>query len=564
MSSGNFARAQRFISGVNHDKTSKPPSFLAFRSSQTFIVVVVCLAIFTDILCYGLIVPVMPFSLTVQASVPEDQVQQWTAILLACYNAALVVGSPIAGIYADHTSSRRWPLLLGLLALCACTLLLCLAKSVALLVLGRLLQGLSAAIVWTVGLALLVDTVGRDIGQAMGWVSIAMAVGLLIAPVIGGAIYDSAGYYAVFYIAFAVIFCDIVLRLVLIEKKVARQWLDGTETLADDGVESSGGTGIASTQEPSLSGVGVDASAEKTGESHRHVQNDNDDVQQNKEETLIPQPLPQAEPQQSIRQPDSGGALGAATVHGAEARVQASDARPVAVRPHHELIKSRRILAVLLGVVIEAVVVFAFDTVVPIHVKDTFHWNSTAAGIIFICVTVPAFGSPVVGKLSDRYGAKWLSFFGFVTSVPPLVCLRFVTENTMQHKVLLCVLLTLLGITMLTFANTPLLAEMTYAIEAKEHRRPGIWGEKGIYGIAYGLWTTAFALGGTIGSIMAGYINAGPGWGTLTWVLGLWSALGAIVCFGLGPKGDEKMDERSSSNTPGASGVESVPESTAV
>ncbi|KAM7211469.1 Major facilitator superfamily domain containing protein [Rhypophila decipiens] len=536
MSSGNFARAQRFISGVNHDKTSKPPSFLAFRSSQTFIVVVVCLAIFTDILCYGLIVPVMPFSLTVQASVPEDQVQQWTAILLACYNAALVVGSPIAGIYADHTSSRRWPLLLGLLALCACTLLLCLAKSVALLVLGRLLQGLSAAIVWTVGLALLVDTVGRDIGQAMGWVSMAMAVGLLIAPVIGGAIYDSAGYYAVFYIAFAVIFCDIVLRLVLIEKKVARQWLEGTETLADDGVESSGGTGIASTQEPT-------------------------------------------EPQQSIRQPDSGSALGAATVHGAEARVQASDARPVAVRPHHELIKSRRILAVLLGVVIEAVVVryrrtvanptytgdrFAFDTVVPIHVKDTFHWNSTAAGIIFICVTVPAFGSPVVGKLSDRYGAKWLSFFGFVTSVPPLVCLRFVTENTMQHKVLLCVLLTLLGITMLTFANTPLLAEMTYAIEAKEHRRPGIWGEKGIYGIAYGLWTTAFALGGTIGSIMAGYINAGPGWGTLTWVLGLWSALGAIVCFGLGPKGDEKMDERSSSNTPGASGVESVSESKAV
>ncbi|KAM7200162.1 Major facilitator superfamily domain containing protein [Rhypophila sp. PSN 637] len=552
MSSGNFARAQRFISGVNHDKTSKPPSFLAIRSSQTFIIVVVCLAIFTDILCYGLIVPVMPFSLTEQASVPEDQVQQWTAILLACYNAALVVGSPIAGIYADHTSSRRWPLLLGLLALCACTLLLCLAKSVALLVLGRLLQGLSAAIVWTVGLALLVDTVGRDIGQAMGWVSIAMAVGLLIAPVIGGAIYDSAGYYAVFYIAFAVIFCDIVLRLVLIEKKVARQWPDGTEMLADDG----------------------------TGESHRHVHNDSDDVQENKEETRIPQLLPQAEPQQSIRQPDSEGAPGAAMVHDAEARVQASDARPVAVRPHHELIKSRRILTVLLGVVIEAVVVrryrrtvanpayncdrFAFDTVVPIHIKDTFHWNSTAAGIIFICVTVPAFGSPLVGKLSDRYGAKWLSFAGFVTSVPPLVCLRFVTENTIQHKVLLCVLLTLLGVFMLTFANTPLLAEMTYAIEAKEHRRPGIWGEKGIYGIAYGLWTTAFALGGTIGSIMAGYINAGPGWGTLTWVLGLWSALGAIVCFGLGPKGDEKMDERSRSNTPGASGVESVPESKAV
>lgn len=126
-------------------------------------------------------------------------------------------------------------------------------------------------------------------------------------------------------------------------------------------------------------------------------------------------------------------------------------------------------------------------------------------------------------------------------------------------------ILTLLGITMLTFANTPLLAEMTYAIEAKEQRRPGIWGEKGVYGIAYGLWTTAFALGGTIGSIMAGYINAGPGWATLTWVLGLWSALGALVCFGFGPKGsDEKLDERPSSSTSDESGVEAVPESKGV
>lgn len=124
----------------------------------------------------------------------------------------------------------------------------------------------------------------------------------------------------------------------------------------------------------------------------------------------------------------------------------------------------------------------------------------------------------------------------------------------------LCVILTLLGITMLTFANTPLLAEMTYAIEAKEHRRPGIWGEKGVYGIAYGLWTTAFALGGTLGSIMAGYINAGPGWETLTWVLGLWSALGAVVCFGFGPKSDEKLDERSNSSTLAASGTEATPE----
>lgn len=339
--------------GVDHDKRSKPPAYLAFRSSQSFIVTVVCLAIFTDILCYGLIVPVMPFSLTAQASVPEDQVQQWTAILLACYNAALAIGSPIAGIYADHTSSRRWPLLLGLLALCACTLLLCLAKSVALLVLGRLLQGLSGAIVWTVGLALLVDTVGRDIGQAMGWVSIAMAVGLLVAPVIGGAVYASAGYYAVFYIAFAVIFCDIVLRLVLVEKKVARQWNDAAGVVPDDGTLSNGDVAANGSSINDVVGIAGDIGESNNGSNIE----DTTALQEKRDAHLSRTNLPN-DPQPSTQQQDSGAAPAhAATVKDVEAQAQAPDAPPAVVHPHRELIKSRRILAVLVGVIIEAVVV---------------------------------------------------------------------------------------------------------------------------------------------------------------------------------------------------------------
>ena len=178
---------------------------------------------------------------------------------------------------------------------------------------------------------------------------------------------------------------------------------------------------------------------------------------------------------------------------------------------------------------------FACDTVLPLFVRDVFHWNSTAAGLVFICIMVPGFLSPLVGILSDRYGAKWPAVVGFALSIPLLVSLRFVTQNTLNDKVLLCALLALLGVTILALANTPLMAAMTYAIDDKEARRPGMWGEKGVYGIAYGLWTTCFALGGTIGSLMAGYINAGPGWGTLTWSLAVWCSAGVVVCFGLGP-----------------------------
>lgn len=220
---------KRSLLGRKETLASRAPRFLAFRSSSTFILTTVCIAIFTDICLYGIVVPVIPFALTSRAGISEDSVQTWNAILLACYTIAMFIGSPLVGIYADHTSSRRRPLLIGLFALAGSTILLCLGRTIALLILGRVLQGTSAAVVWTVGLALVADTVPDSIGQAMGYSGLAMSLGLLASPAIGGAVFAGAGYYAVYYVAFGCIFLDITLRLILIEKKVARRWIGGED-----------------------------------------------------------------------------------------------------------------------------------------------------------------------------------------------------------------------------------------------------------------------------------------------------------------------------------------------
>ncbi|KAI0836752.1 MFS general substrate transporter [Hypoxylon sp. FL0890] len=515
---GFLSSTRQFLSGTRKDSKSKPPWLLSIRSSTTLIVLTVNLAIFTDIFYYALIVPVIPFSLTVQVGIPEDQVQHWTSILLACYSVALFVGSPLAGIYADHTSSRRWPLLIGLVALAASTLLLCFGNSIGLLVLGRLLQGFSAAIVWSVGCALLVDTMESAVGVAMGYVGISMSVGLLIAPAIGGAVYSAVGYYPVYYIAFGVVAVDILLRLFMIEKKVARQWIDedhntSPTAIGTNQVDVEAGTSfVIPGCSSSIEGSGIRApnSEPNPTDSNHARQNDSDEKR--------------------VGTADDAGQISTNPV----AHTSTSDC-------FKALLRSHRLLAALYGLFSQAGIMMGFDATLALFVQNTFGWNSTAAGILFLALFIPGFLSPLVGWLSDRYGAKWPSFFGFCLCVPLLVCLRFVTESSIQHKILLGFLLALLGIA-LAFANVPLMAEITYVIEATEAAEPGVFGDKGVYGLGYGLFTMAFALGGVVGPLWAGYVVASAGWGTMTWSFAIWAASGALV-IGIWLGGQVKREE---------------------
>src|SRR5271156_5742543 len=94
---------RNFILGTRHDDAS-PPSFLKIRSSTSFILSTICLAVFTDIFLYAVIVPVIPFAIGARAGVPESDIQRWVSVLLAVYGGALLVASPIAGWYADNSS----------------------------------------------------------------------------------------------------------------------------------------------------------------------------------------------------------------------------------------------------------------------------------------------------------------------------------------------------------------------------------------------------------------------------------------------------------------------------
>lgn len=417
--------------------------------------------------------PVIPFALETRAHVHARDVQHWTAVLLAVYGASLLVGSAVCGWLADKSSSRRTALLGGLVVLLGATIMLCLGRSIGLLVAGRLIQGLSASVVWCVGLALLADTAGqKDAGRSMGFVSIAYTMGVLVAPLLGGVVYARAGYYAVFYMTFSVIAVDIVLRLTLIEKKIAARW-------------------------DSVAGVELQSSTKK-------------------EDT-----------QTKVTQESSSGGL---TRQESESPADSNNAGPVTKNrfpPIIMLLKSRRVLAAFWATFVTSSLMTAFDATLPLYCNRIFGWNSLGGGLIFLALIIPSFSGPFIGRLCDKFGPRWPTAIGLAAALPFWVLLRLVDHDSLKQKVLLCALLMLIG-TCVALVIPAVMAEFTYIVDAKEKQQPGIYGVNGAYAQAYGIFNVGWAAGALVGPVWAGYVEAAGGWGTMTWSLGAFSAVSAI------------------------------------
>ncbi|CAG8411246.1 unnamed protein product [Penicillium salamii] len=189
------------------------------RSSDKFILVAMCFAIFTDTFIYGMIVPILPYLLLQGGQISKGDVQKWTSILLAAYGAALLVGSPIIGLVSDRIRSRRSPLLFGYITIAASTLIFALGSSPAMLTVARVCQGLSGAVIGVLGLAIIADAARPEtVGEFMAYGSLSFTWGMLMGPVFGGLLYDHFGSVGAFGLPIAMLVVDIILRVLIIER----------------------------------------------------------------------------------------------------------------------------------------------------------------------------------------------------------------------------------------------------------------------------------------------------------------------------------------------------------
>ncbi|KAI9930402.1 hypothetical protein ASPWEDRAFT_171028 [Aspergillus wentii DTO 134E9] len=457
---------------------SRPPWKLEFRSSNGFIISVVAIAVFTDVFIYGMIVPILPIVLGSRTNVPEDELQKWMSILLAAFAGAILVGSPVCGYFADKAPSRKAPFLVGLTALGGSTMMFWFARTVYWLVIARTLQGLSCAVVWTVGLALVVDTVGKDeVGTAMGIVSMAMTVGTVSGPLIGGVVLARAGYHAVFSVAIAFIVLDIILRQVMIEKKAALKWLKPSHAETESLLN--GHTGQTASQYESIG------------------QLDQQSIDYPQEQYV------------DVGEPLSSGKTGSL---------------PGIVR----LLCTSSLLVVLGSTIIVAAIQSSFDTVLPLYVLRVFDWGPMEIGLCFLPLFLPAFASPKIGATIDCCGTRGVAFVGFLLDFPVLMLLQLVTENTTHDKVLLFVVLFFAGIAA-CLQLVSLMTEIDHIVERKEKEFPNLFGSQGCAAQAYGLLNVAWAGGQMLGPLVAGSLVDHQGWGTMVTVFGVASGVVAVV-----------------------------------
>jgi len=192
------------------------------------------------------------------------------------------------------------------------------------------------------------------------------------------------------------------------------------------------------------------------------------------------------------------------------------------------LLSSPRFMISMFGFCVLNSFMVAFDGVLPVFIKETFDFNSQEVSLTFLSLTVPVLLSPLFGALADRMGStKWLAVAGLVLTIPGLLLLRLVQENTKKDLITLILVCIELG---LAFAVglPPLAAEVMHVVEDIEANDPGIFGPNGASAQAYGLTNAGLGVGCVLGPLGVGFLRVHYGWSVAVTSMAILSAITLI------------------------------------
>lgn len=309
-----------------------------------------------------------------------------------------------------------------------------------------------------------------------------ISVGNFMAPLLGGILYSKAGIAGVFGIGLAVLAIDLVMRMLVIEKKVARRY-------HSDVPQHLGGSGIS------------------TGPDYDDEAGERTDTEGDEEAPLLGK-----KEEQSFKLPKDQPAL----------------ARKLKILP---CLRDPRLLTAFLVAFVQALLLGAFDATVPTTAQELFGLDSLKAGLLFLPLGIfDLVVGPLAGWFVDRYGTKPGAVLGYTFLIVVLALLRLPHEGGKDQILLYSGLLSLCGIG-LAVIGAPSIVEAGSVVKNYYEANPEFFGEQAPYAQLYGLNSMVFSLGLTVGPALAGELKQTLGYGNMNAVLAAVSFVTAVLCF---------------------------------
>lgn len=258
-----------------------------------------------------------------------------------------------------------------------------------------------------------------------------ISVGAFAAPLLGGVLYEKTGLTGVFAMGTSLLVVDFIMRILVIEKKIARRY--DPEIDADTNNEST------------------------------ESQNADEETHQESESTpLLSSPNP---PKSYYTLPDPS-----------------TLSKFYRTFPLLLTLSDPQLLSALVLAFVQALLLGAFDATVPSYSSETYGFTALRAGLLFLPLGVfDLILGPVFGWAVDRYSTKPVAVGSYFFLVPVFVCFQFAD----RHLAVYATLLGLCGVG-LAGVGAPGIVEAGAVVERYYEGNRELFGSQGPYAQLYG------------------------------------------------------------------------------
>lgn len=298
----------------------------------------------------------------------------------------------------------------------------------------------------------------------------------------GGILYEKTGVNGVLGIALAVLGVDFFMRLLVIEKKVAKRY--------EAEAESDNETSTPPTETPADNQTPEDSST-----------NERQPLLKPQEEDLTAYILPK----------QTHWLL-----------------RTVKILP---CMRNPSLLVALLLALIQAITIGSIDATVATRSHELFGFSSLRAGVMFLPIGImDLIVGPIAGWATDRYGTKIVATLSFALLAPIFAMLRFPHAGGVEQIVFYAGLLGCVGAALAGVGSSSVV-EPGIVIDKYYKANREFFGENGPYAQLYGMNSAMFNIGLTVGPELAGELKEAIGYGNMNLVMAGLCAGTAVLSF---------------------------------